>query len=89
MLKLTIYHRLISFLAVCLGVVMLTGANPLAATVEVIALLKLPGREKILVEGAKKEGKVTFYTGLIVDQVVRPLKEANEWTDYFQKEFLR
>ena len=33
---------------------------------EDIALLKSPGREKILVEGAKKEGKVTFYTGLIV-----------------------
>jgi ABC-type Fe3+ transport system substrate-binding protein len=90
MLKLTIYHRLISFLAVCLVVVILPGANPLAATVEDIALLKSPGREKILVEGAKKEGKVTFYTGLIVDQVVRPLKEAFE-KDYpfIQLDFFR
>ena len=69
---------------------MLPGANPLAATVEDIALLKSPGREKILVEGAKKEGKVTFYTGLIVDQVVRPLKEAFE-KDYpfIQLDFFR
>ncbi len=57
---------------------------------EDIALLKSPGREKILVEGAKKEGKVTFYTGLIVDQVVRPLKEAFE-KDYpfIQLDFFR
>jgi hypothetical protein len=78
------------FLAVCLGVAILPGANPLAATVADIALLKSPGREKILVEGAKKEGKVTFYTGLIVDQVVRPLKEAFE-KDYpfIQLDFFR
>src|SRR5204863_420998 len=37
--------------------------------------------QTILVEGAKKEGKVSFYTGLIVDQVVRPLKED------FEKEY--
>ncbi|MGZ8520307.1 MAG: ABC transporter substrate-binding protein [Candidatus Binatia bacterium] len=90
MLKLTIYHRLISFLAVCLVVVILPGANPIAVTVEDIALLKSPGREKILIDGAKKEGKVTFYTGLIVDQVVRPLKEAFE-KDYpfIQLDFFR
>src|SRR5512132_1414693 len=67
--------------ALCLGATILVKANTLAATVEDIALFKSPGREKILVEGAKKEGKVTFYTGLIVDQVVRPLKEA------FEKEY--
>src|SRR5919109_3311609 len=48
----------------------------LAASVEDVALLKASNREKILVEGAKKEGKVNFYTGLIVDQVVRPVKDA-------------
>ena len=47
-----------------------------AATVEEVALMKSPNREKILLEGAKKEGKVSFYTGLIVDQVVRPVKDA-------------
>src|SRR5438093_13514505 len=52
-----------------------------AASVEDVALLKSSNREKVLVEGAKKEGKVSFYTGLIVDQVVRPVKDA------FEKEY--
>ena len=52
-----------------------------AATVEEIALMNRPDRQKILVEGAKKEGKVSWYTTLIVDQVVRPVKEA------FEKEY--
>jgi ABC-type Fe3+ transport system substrate-binding protein len=52
-----------------------------SATVEDVALMQSAERQKILVAGAKKEGKVTFYTGLIVDQVVRPLKEA------FEKEY--
>jgi ABC-type Fe3+ transport system substrate-binding protein len=51
------------------------------ASVEDVALMKSLDRQKLLVEGAKKEGKVTFYTGLIVDQVVRPLKEG------FEKEY--
>jgi hypothetical protein len=42
---------------------------------------EIANREKILIEGAKKEGKVMFYTGLIVDQVVRPVKDA------FEKEY--
>jgi len=49
-----------------------------AATIEEIALLKSADRQKILEEGAKKEGKVMFYTALIVNQVVRPLKAAFE-----------
>ncbi len=47
-----------------------------SATVEDVAMMKSPDRQKVLIEGAKKEGKVMFYTGLIVDQVVRPLKEG-------------
>ncbi len=43
--------------------------------------MKSADRQKLLVDGAKKEGKVSFYTGLIVDQVVRPLKEG------FEKEY--
>jgi len=61
-----------------------------AATVEEIALMKSPNREKILIDGAKKEGKVTFYTGLIVDQVVRPVKDAFEKEyPFVQVEFFR
>src|SRR5215475_10012591 len=46
------------------------------ASVDEIALYNKPDRQKILVEGAKKEGKISWYTTLIVDQVVRPLKET-------------
>ena len=61
-----------------------------AASVEDIALLKSANRQKILIEGAKKEGKVTFYTGLIVDQVVRPVKDAFEKEyPFLQVEFFR
>ena len=52
-----------------------------AASVDEIALYNKPDRQKILIEGAKKEGKVSWYTSLIVDQVVRPVKEA------FEKEY--
>ncbi len=52
-----------------------------AASVDEIALYNKPDRQKILLEGAKKEGKVSWYTSLIVDQVVRPVKEA------FEKEY--
>jgi len=49
-----------------------------AATVDEVMLYNKPDRQKILLEGAKKEGKITWYTSLIVDQVVRPVKEAFE-----------
>jgi ABC-type Fe3+ transport system substrate-binding protein len=58
--------------------------------VEEIALLNKPDRQKILVEGAKKEGKISWYTSLIVDQVVRPVKEAFEKEyPFIQVEFFR
>ena len=49
----------------------LSAAASYAASVEEIMLYNIPDRQKILVEGAKKEGKVSWYTSLIVDQVVR------------------
>src|SRR5262245_7823251 len=51
---------------------------PRALTTEEIALLNRPDRQKILEEGAKKEVRLVWYTPLIVNQVVRPLKEAFE-----------
>jgi len=61
-----------------------------AASVEEIALMNRADRQKILVEGAKKEGKVSWYTTLIVDQVVRPVKEAFEKEyPFVQLEFFR
>jgi len=49
-----------------------------AATVDDVMLYNKPDRQKLLVEGAMKEKKITWYTSLIVDQVVRPIKEAFE-----------
>ena len=54
------------------------GATCGAATVDDVMLYNKPDRQKVLLEGAKKEGKITWYTSLIIDQVVRPLKEAFE-----------
>ena len=61
-----------------------------AATVEEVALMNRADRQKLLVEGARKEGKVSWYTTLIVDQVVRPVKEAFEKEyPFIQVEFFR
>jgi iron(III) transport system substrate-binding protein len=53
----------------------------LALTEPEIAAYKGADRQKILEEGARKEGAVTFYTGMIVDQATRPLLAA------FQKKY--
>src|SRR5438552_14420634 len=47
-----------------------------AATVAEIANLNGPDREQILVEGAKKEGKVILYSAMIEDQALRPVMQA-------------
>src|SRR5512134_1827623 len=61
-----------------------------AAGVEEVALMNRADRQKMLVEGAKKEGKVSLYTTLIVDQVVRPVKDAFEKEyPFIQVEFFR
>ncbi len=73
-------------LVVLIGIV----GSSSAATVEEIALLNRVDRQKILVEGAKKEGKISLYTTLIVDQVVRPVKDAFEKEyPFIQVEFFR
>ena len=61
-----------------------------AATVDEITLYNKPDRQKILVDGARKEGKISWYTSLIVDQVVRPVKEAFEKKyPFLQVEYFR
>ncbi len=76
--------------ALMIFAVSLPTATARAADVETIALMKSADRQKILVEGAKKEGKLMFYTALIVDQVVRPLKTAFEKEyPFLQVEFFR
>lgn len=52
-------------------------AAPAAALTEPeIALLHGPDRQQILEEGARQEGAVTIYSGLTIDQALRPLVEA-------------
>jgi iron(III) transport system substrate-binding protein len=65
------------FLAVVLAI-HATARDPVAAMVEEVALTKAPKRQSILEEGARKEGKLLWYTTLIVNQALKPLKEAFE-----------
>jgi len=61
-----------------------------AASVEEVALLKGADRQKVLEQGAKKEGKLLWYSTLIVDQFVRPAKAAFEKEyPFIQVEFFR
>ncbi len=61
-----------------------------AATVEEVALAKTANRQTLLEEGAKKEGKLLWYTTLIVNQALKPIKEAFEKKyPYVQVEYHR
>jgi iron(III) transport system substrate-binding protein len=74
--------------AVVLSFIFVPLAN--AASVEEVALYNKPDRQKVLLDGARKEGKVSWYTSLIVDQVVRPVKDAFEKKyPFVQIEFFR
>jgi len=57
-----------------------TGAQALTAAE--IAMLSGPDRQAILEAGARKEGTVTWYTSLNIDQAVRPMVAA------FEKKYL-
>lgn len=65
--------------------------NPLKAlTQEEIGMLSGPDRQKILEDGARKEGKVTVYSGMIVDQALRPITESfMKKYPYIKAEFWR
>jgi iron(III) transport system substrate-binding protein len=49
-----------------------------ALTTEEILNYKEPDRQKVLEDGARKEGTVVIYSGMIVNQLLRPLTEAFE-----------
>ena len=86
-------HLLIWVAAVAFTITVAAITGPrqsVAASVEDVAMMKSADRQKILIEGAKKEGKLMWYTTLIVDQVVRPVKEAFEKEyPFIQVEFYR
>ncbi len=65
-------------LALCLAPATVVPAVAASRSVEDVARLTGPDRQKILEEGARQEKAVMFYTSLIVDQVVRPLAEGFE-----------
>jgi ABC-type Fe3+ transport system substrate-binding protein len=56
--------------------ILLCGTQASALTQQEIANYKGPDRQKMLEEGARKEGKVTIYSGMIVNQALRPMTEA-------------
>ncbi len=59
-------------------------------TVEEVALLKGAARQKVLEQGARKEGRLLWYGTLIVDQLMRPVKAAFEKEyPFIQVEFFR
>lgn len=50
--------------------------SAIASTIADLAKLAGPDRERVLVEGARKEGKVVLYSAMIENQALRPLKAA-------------
>lgn len=66
----------IAFAAACL----VTPAA-FAQNADAILTYRGPDREQKLIEGAKKEGELVFYSGMIVNQALRPVTEA------FQKRY--
>jgi len=84
------YHRKLISTSIAVMTIVVLSSQIGAATVEEIATMKSAERQKLLIEGAKREGKVSWYTTLIVDQVVRPVKEAFEKEyPFIQVEFFR
>ena len=55
---------------------LIAASSAQSLTQQEIADLKGPDRQKILEDGAKKEGKVTFYSAMVADQLLRPLTTA-------------
>ena len=56
--------------------VMTGGSLAQTRTQEQIGMLTGPDRQQILEDGARKEGKVTIYSGMIVDQALRPMIDS-------------
>ena len=77
-----------AMLAACLPT--LAAAPSPAATVAEIANLMGPDREQILIDGAKKEGKVVIYSAMIEDQALRPITQAfRQKYPFIEPEFWR
>ena len=55
---------------------LLAPATAFAAPAPTIATYKGPDREQRILAGAKREGKVAFYSGMIENQALRPIADA-------------
>ena len=64
--------------AVFLFTAVVASAAEKPQTVAQLAMYKGADRQQILEEGARKEGKLTFYTSGILKQAVRPVVSAFE-----------
>jgi iron(III) transport system substrate-binding protein len=80
----TFPHRWAAFAVVATAVTLVT-ASAHALTTDEILNYKVPDRQKVLEDGARKEGTVVIYSGMIVNQLLRPLTEAFEKTYPFIK----
>ncbi|MDX1484479.1 MAG: extracellular solute-binding protein [Alphaproteobacteria bacterium] len=59
------------------AIILTLGAGTVRAlSTEEILNYKGPDRQKMLIEGARKEGKMVIYSSLIVNQMLRPLTEG-------------
>src|SRR5690349_20279018 len=76
-------RSLVPYCTFLLGLLLLTAVCRAAgaASGEEFALMHRADQQKILLGGAKQEGKISCYTTLIVGQVVRPVKAP------FEKEY--
>ena len=63
-------------ISLMMGASLLLPFSAHALTTEEILNYRGADREQILLEGAKKEGQVTFYCALIVNQALKPISDA-------------
>lgn len=62
--------------ALALSITVMCSPAATAASIEDLAKLQGADRERVLIEGARKEGKVVLYSAMIENQALRPLKAA-------------
>ena len=74
-------HALPALAALAFAFHFASAAPANALTAEEVLNYKGADRDKVLYEGAKKEGQVVFYSGMIPNQTLRPLAES------FQKKY--
>jgi len=73
------HHDVALAVAALIAALFCTCATGMAATVPTVANLATyrgPDRDSLILAGAKREGKVVFYSGMIENQALRPMADA-------------